>query len=155
MAKGVPHYFRDGTKHSGGMHKMPNGDMHSGARHTKNSKKLFHFSELSDTAKKKARKKAWMSRCTFRRFTDAIVRLRKRKRLLRLKRLQKCNKKHRANVVVQNGRKRNDLSSLWSSKPKWLQRSLQGLQEASWCTAYNCGKKVTGSCGKVCKEGGR
>ena len=40
MAKGVLHYFRDGTKHSGGMHKMPNGELHSGARHTKNSKKL-------------------------------------------------------------------------------------------------------------------
>ena len=37
---------------------MPNGEIHSGARHTKNSKKLFHFSELSATAKKKARKKS-------------------------------------------------------------------------------------------------
>lgn len=35
---------------------MPNGDIHSGARHNKNSKKLFHFSELSATAKKKAKK---------------------------------------------------------------------------------------------------
>ena len=25
MAKGVKHYFRDGTEHKGGMHKMPNG----------------------------------------------------------------------------------------------------------------------------------
>jgi hypothetical protein len=25
MAKGVPHYFRDGTVHKGGTHKMPNG----------------------------------------------------------------------------------------------------------------------------------
>jgi len=58
MAKGVAHYFRDGTRHTGGMHKMPNGEIHSGARHTGSSKKLFHFSELSNTAKKKARKKA-------------------------------------------------------------------------------------------------
>tara|TARA_R100000995_G_scaffold4157_1_gene2205 strand:- start:262 stop:438 length:177 start_codon:yes stop_codon:yes gene_type:complete len=57
MAKGVPHYFRDGTKHTGGMHKMPNGEMHSGARHTNNSKKLFHFADLSATAKKKAKSK--------------------------------------------------------------------------------------------------
>lgn len=56
MAKGVPHYFKNGAKHTGGMHKMPNGDIHSGARHNKNSKKLFHFSELSATAKKKAKK---------------------------------------------------------------------------------------------------
>ena len=57
MAKGAAHYFRDGTRHRGGSHKMPNGEVHSGARHTPNSKKLFHFSELSDRAKKKARKK--------------------------------------------------------------------------------------------------
>lgn len=57
MAKGVPHYFRDGTRHRGGMHKMPDGSVHSGARHTANSKKLFHFGELSATAKKKARKR--------------------------------------------------------------------------------------------------
>jgi|TARA_R110000796_G_scaffold215552_2_gene331534 hypothetical protein len=57
MAKGVPHYFRDGTKHTGGMHKMPNGEMHSGARHGKNSKKLFHLSELSKTAQMKAKKR--------------------------------------------------------------------------------------------------
>jgi hypothetical protein len=57
MAKGVPHYFRDGTRHKGGMHKMPDGSLQSGARHTASSKKLFHFGQLSDTAKKKARKK--------------------------------------------------------------------------------------------------
>ena len=54
MAKGMPHYFRDGSKHSGGTHKM-NGELHSGAKHTKNSKKLFHFNELSKTAQKKAK----------------------------------------------------------------------------------------------------
>ncbi len=57
MAKGVAHYFKDGTKHSGGMHKMPNGQLHSGKTHGKNSKRLYHFSELSDTAKKKARRR--------------------------------------------------------------------------------------------------
>ena len=55
MAKGVPHYFRDGTVHKGKMHKMPNGELHSGATHGKTSKRLYHFSELSDRAKKKAK----------------------------------------------------------------------------------------------------
>tara|TARA_Y100001973_G_scaffold105917_1_gene180967 strand:+ start:2196 stop:2375 length:180 start_codon:yes stop_codon:yes gene_type:complete len=55
MAKGVPHYFRDGTLYKGKMHKMPNGQLHSGATHGKTSKRLYHFSELSDRAKKKAR----------------------------------------------------------------------------------------------------
>ena len=56
MAKGQKHYFRDGTEHTGGTHKMPNGDLHSGAKHGKTSKKLFHFKDLSETAKKKAKK---------------------------------------------------------------------------------------------------
>lgn len=56
MAKGVPHYFRDGTKHSGGTHKMPDGTVHSGKKHGASSKKLFHLDELSNTAKEKAMK---------------------------------------------------------------------------------------------------
>ena len=56
MAKGVNHYTRDGKVHRGGMHKMPNGEMHSGAKHTASSKKLFHFGELSKTAQTTARK---------------------------------------------------------------------------------------------------
>ena len=58
MAKGVKHYFRDGTEHKGAMHKMANGQLHTGKTHTKTSKRRFHFSELSMTAKKKARKRA-------------------------------------------------------------------------------------------------
>ena len=57
MAKGVVHYLKDGTKHTGGMHKMPNGEVHSGKSHGKTSKRLYHFGDLSDTAKKKARRK--------------------------------------------------------------------------------------------------
>ena len=53
----MKHYFRDGTEHKGGTHKMPDGSFHSGARHTSNSKKLFHMNELSKTAQTKARKK--------------------------------------------------------------------------------------------------
>ncbi len=56
MAKGVKHYFRDGTKHTGGMHKMPNGDVLSGKTHTKSSRKLYHLKDLSKTAKVKAKK---------------------------------------------------------------------------------------------------
>jgi hypothetical protein len=55
MAKGVKHYFRDGTEHTGATHKDPKGKLMSGARHTKNSKYLYHYSELSKTAQKKAR----------------------------------------------------------------------------------------------------
>ena len=56
MAKGGPHYFRDGTVHKGGTHKMPNGKTHSGKTHGKTSKPLFHFKDLSKTAQKKARR---------------------------------------------------------------------------------------------------
>lgn len=58
MAKRVAHYFRDGKKHTGGMHKMPNGELHSGKTHGKNSKRLYHFGQLSATAKKKARRRS-------------------------------------------------------------------------------------------------
>ena len=57
MVKGVKHYFRDGTEHKGGMHKMPNGQVHSGKTHGKTNKRLYHFADLSATAKKKARSK--------------------------------------------------------------------------------------------------
>lgn len=57
MAKGVKHYFRDGTEHKGATHKDAKGKVMSGARHTSNSKYLYHMKDLSETAKKKARKK--------------------------------------------------------------------------------------------------
>ena len=57
MAKGVKHYLRNGTVWTGGMHKMSNGIMHTGKTHTKTSKRLYHFKDLSATAKKKARPK--------------------------------------------------------------------------------------------------
>ena len=56
MAKDQKHYFKDGTEHKGGTHKMPNGQLHSGATHGKNSKQVVHFKDLSATAKKKAKK---------------------------------------------------------------------------------------------------
>ena len=56
MAAGMNHYLKDGTKHTGGMHKMPNGELHSGRGHTSSSKRLFHYADLSKTAQAKARK---------------------------------------------------------------------------------------------------
>tara|TARA_R110000824_G_scaffold315890_1_gene503047 strand:+ start:693 stop:869 length:177 start_codon:yes stop_codon:yes gene_type:complete len=55
MVKGVKHYFKDGTEFTGRMHKMPNGKMHSGVNHTKSSKPVVHFNNLSKIAKKKAK----------------------------------------------------------------------------------------------------
>jgi len=57
MGKGVKHYKRDGTEYKGNMHKMPNGQLHTNKTHTKTSVRLFHFNELSKTAKKKAKGK--------------------------------------------------------------------------------------------------
>ena len=53
--RGVNHYKRDGTLFTGNSHKMSDGTLHSGKSHTKNSVKLFHFKDLSATAKKKAK----------------------------------------------------------------------------------------------------
>jgi len=55
MGKGMKHYLRDGTEHKGTMHKMANGTLHTSKTHTANSKKLFHFKDLSKTAQKKAK----------------------------------------------------------------------------------------------------
>ena len=55
--KGVKHYKKDGTEHKGASHKMPDGSLHSNKSHTKTSVKLFHLSELSKVAKKKAKSK--------------------------------------------------------------------------------------------------
>jgi len=40
--KKVPHYTKDGKLFKGKTHKMPNGSLHTGAKHTKNSKVLTH-----------------------------------------------------------------------------------------------------------------
>jgi hypothetical protein len=55
MAKNVKHYFKSGKEHKGAMHKMPNGQMHSGKTHTKTSKPVVHLNKLSKAAKKVAR----------------------------------------------------------------------------------------------------
>jgi len=56
MGMGVKHYLKTGKEFKGKYHKMPNGQLHSGATHNKSSKRLFHYGELSKTAQVKARK---------------------------------------------------------------------------------------------------
>lgn len=55
MAAGSKHYFRNGKEYKGAVHKMSNGELHTGKTHTKSSKRVFHFKDLSDRAKKVAR----------------------------------------------------------------------------------------------------
>ena len=55
MAKGPKKYFKDCTEHTGGTHKMADGSVHSGARHTKTSRLVVSFKDLGERAKKKAR----------------------------------------------------------------------------------------------------
>jgi len=55
MAKGIKHYFKNGTEHKGATHKDAKGRVMSGAKHTDGSKFLVHMKDLSATAKKKAR----------------------------------------------------------------------------------------------------
>lgn len=55
MAKGVKHYFKDGTEHKGGVHKHPDGTLMTGKTMSNTAKKLHHYSSLSDKAKQKAK----------------------------------------------------------------------------------------------------
>ena len=55
MGAGVKHYFKDGTVHKGSYHKHPDGKLMTGKTMSKTSKRLYHYGDLSDTAKKKAR----------------------------------------------------------------------------------------------------
>ncbi len=55
---GAKHYKKDGKEHKGGMHKMPNGQLHSGKTHSKSSVRLYHYGQLSKKAQATA-KKSW------------------------------------------------------------------------------------------------
>jgi len=44
--KGVKHYKRNGSLHTGDSHKMADGTLHSGKTHNKNSVPLFHGKDL-------------------------------------------------------------------------------------------------------------
>jgi len=52
MAKGT-HYFADGRPYEGEVHKMPNGHIHTGAKHTKSSKRVYEKSQLAKAIRKK------------------------------------------------------------------------------------------------------
>ena len=56
MGANTLHYFKNGKKYRGGVHKMPNGQIHTGTRHSAGSKQVVHFRDLSERAKKVARK---------------------------------------------------------------------------------------------------
>ncbi len=58
MGMGVKHYKKDGKEHKGGMHKMPNGQLHSGKTHSKSSVRLYHYGQLNKKAQATA-KKSW------------------------------------------------------------------------------------------------
>ena len=55
MAKGVKHYTKAGKVHKGKMHKMGK-ELHSGAKHSSSSKRLYHYGDLSQKAQAEARK---------------------------------------------------------------------------------------------------
>ena len=54
MAKGVPHFLKDGIEHTGQFHKMSDGSLHTGKTHTSKSAALFHLNELKGASQKKA-----------------------------------------------------------------------------------------------------
>ena len=56
MGMNVKHYSKDGKEHKGGYHKMPDGKLQSGKTHSRSSKPLFHYGDLSKSAQNKARK---------------------------------------------------------------------------------------------------
>lgn len=55
MGAGVKHYLKDGTVHKGAYHKHPDGTLMTGKTMGKTSKRLYHYGDLSEAAKKKAR----------------------------------------------------------------------------------------------------
>ena len=53
--KGVKHFLKDGTHHTGKTHKHPDGSLMTGATMSKNSKKLVHLKDLSKAAAAKVK----------------------------------------------------------------------------------------------------
>ena len=58
MAKGVKHYFSNGSEHKGKIHKHPDGTLMTGKTMSNTAKKLYHYSQLSVKSKQQA-KKSW------------------------------------------------------------------------------------------------
>ena len=55
MGMGVKHYFRDGKEHKGQMHKT-GGRLFSAKAGSKSRTRLYHYGDLSKSAKVNARK---------------------------------------------------------------------------------------------------
>ena len=55
MPKSVNHYLSDGRKYNGSTHRMPDGSIQTGARHSAKSVPLYHYTDLPEKARKKAR----------------------------------------------------------------------------------------------------
>tara|TARA_R100001443_G_scaffold113399_1_gene127998 strand:+ start:735 stop:905 length:171 start_codon:yes stop_codon:yes gene_type:complete len=55
MGAKTKHYFKTGKEFKGAVHKMPNGQIHTGKTHNKTSKQVVHFKDLSARAKKVAK----------------------------------------------------------------------------------------------------
>ena len=51
------HFTKTGMPFKGSVHKMPDGSIHTGKTHNKNSKPVVHFKDLSATSKNKAGQK--------------------------------------------------------------------------------------------------
>ena len=51
MAKGVKHFLRNGKEYTGPTHKMKDGTLHTGEKHTSSSRKLYHKDDLPKTKK--------------------------------------------------------------------------------------------------------
>lgn len=51
--KGVPHFKKDGSLFKGNTHKM-DGELHTGASHTKSSEKLFDLKDLPKKVRQRA-----------------------------------------------------------------------------------------------------
>ena len=47
------HFFKDGKPYEGPVHKMPNGEVHTGEKHTKDSKQVFHSKKDAMEGEKK------------------------------------------------------------------------------------------------------
>ena len=55
MGAKTKHYFKTGKEFKGAVHKMPNGKIHTGKAHSKTSKPVVHFKDLSARAKNVAK----------------------------------------------------------------------------------------------------
>ena len=49
----MTYYYSDGRRYTGAVHKMPNGEIHTGEVHTSRSVRVFPYSQLSAAAKRR------------------------------------------------------------------------------------------------------